>query len=150
MEQQIPFILCQLEKIFPPGFFDSMEHLPVHLPYEAMVGGPVQYRWMYPFERYLNKLKKTAKNKSRPEGSICEAYLTYETTQFCSYYFETISQSGESSTSQNVGKSSNISVFSGIGEPLGASTMRYLADKEMAVITLYILLNCDEVEPYLE
>ncbi|PKU65335.1 hypothetical protein MA16_Dca001225 [Dendrobium catenatum] len=150
MEQQIPFILCQLEKIFPPGFFDSMEHLPIHLPYEAMVGGPVQYRWMYPFERYLNKLKKTAKNKARPEGSICEAYLTYETTQFCSYYFETISQSGESSTSQNVGKSSNISVFSGIGEPLGASTVRYLTDKEMTVITLYILLNCDEVEPYLE
>ncbi|PKU80174.1 hypothetical protein MA16_Dca023369 [Dendrobium catenatum] len=150
MEQQIPFILCQLEKIFPPDFFDSMEHLPVHLPYEAMVGGPVQYRWMYPFERYLNKLKKTAKNKSRPEGSICETYLTYETTQFCSYYFETISQSGESSAYQNVGKSSNISVFSGIGEPLGASTVCYLTDKEMPVITLYILLNCDEVEPYLE
>ena len=44
--------LCKLEKIFPPGFFDSMEHLPIHLPYEAKVGGPVQYRWMYPFERY--------------------------------------------------------------------------------------------------
>ena len=28
-----------------------MEHLPVHLPFEVKVGGPVQYRWMYPFER---------------------------------------------------------------------------------------------------
>jgi hypothetical protein len=37
--------------IFPPSFFDSMEHLPVHLPFEVKVGGPVQYRWMYPFER---------------------------------------------------------------------------------------------------
>ncbi|WVZ16156.1 hypothetical protein V8G54_009138 [Vigna mungo] len=35
----------------PPSFFDSMEHLPIHLPYEARLGGPVQYRWMYPFER---------------------------------------------------------------------------------------------------
>ena len=35
--------------IFPPSFFDSMEHLPVHLPFEVKVGGPVQYRWMYPY-----------------------------------------------------------------------------------------------------
>ncbi|PKU63736.1 hypothetical protein MA16_Dca022729 [Dendrobium catenatum] len=105
---------------------------------------------MYPFERFLNKLKKTAKNKARPEGSICEAYLTYETTQFCSYYFETMSQSGESSAPQNVGKSFNISVFGGSGEPVCASTMSYLTDKEMTVITLYILLNYDEVEPYLK
>ena len=51
MEQNIVTTTCKLEKIFPPGFFNSMEHLPIHLPYEARVGGPVQYRWMYPFER---------------------------------------------------------------------------------------------------
>jgi hypothetical protein len=43
--------ICKLDMIFSPSFFDSMEHLPIHLPYEAKVGGPVQYRWMYPFER---------------------------------------------------------------------------------------------------
>ena len=51
MELNISFILCKLERIFPPGFFDSMEHLPIHLTYEARLGEPVQYRWMYPFER---------------------------------------------------------------------------------------------------
>ncbi|KAL0402326.1 UNVERIFIED_CONTAM: hypothetical protein Slati_4262500 [Sesamum latifolium] len=30
--------MCNLEKIFPPSFFDSIEHLIVHLPYEARVG----------------------------------------------------------------------------------------------------------------
>ncbi|KAK4397463.1 hypothetical protein Sango_1582900 [Sesamum angolense] len=30
---------CNFEKIFPPVFFDSIEHLIVHLPYEARVGG---------------------------------------------------------------------------------------------------------------
>ena len=50
LEKNIVETLCKLEKIFPPGFFDSMEHLPIHLAYEAKVGGPVQYRWMYPFE----------------------------------------------------------------------------------------------------
>ena len=31
--------------------FNLLEHIPVHLPFEVKVGGPVQYRWMYPFER---------------------------------------------------------------------------------------------------
>ena len=51
LDEQIPVILCNLEKIFPPSFFDSMEHLPVHLAYEARIAGPVHYRWMYPLER---------------------------------------------------------------------------------------------------
>ena len=33
--------VCKLEKIFPPAFFNSMEHLLIHLLYEAKVGGPV-------------------------------------------------------------------------------------------------------------
>jgi len=52
MEENISIILCKLERIFPPAFFDSMEHLPIHLTNEARLGGPIQYRWMYPFERY--------------------------------------------------------------------------------------------------
>ena len=51
LEQSIVETICKLEKVFPHAFFDSMEHLPIHLPYEAKCGGPVQYRWMYPFER---------------------------------------------------------------------------------------------------
>ena len=35
LEVDIPILLCKLEKIFPPGFFNVMEHLPVHLPSEA-------------------------------------------------------------------------------------------------------------------
>lgn len=51
MEKDIAVILCKLEEIFPPAFFDVMVHLAVHLPREAILGGPVQYRWMYPIER---------------------------------------------------------------------------------------------------
>jgi hypothetical protein len=51
LETNIVETLCKLEMIFPPLFFDPMEHLLIHLPFEAKVGGPVQYRWMYPFER---------------------------------------------------------------------------------------------------
>ena len=50
-ERNIPVILCELERMFPPGFFNVIEHLPIHVPKEALIRGTVQYRWMYPFER---------------------------------------------------------------------------------------------------
>lgn len=53
LESSVSLMLCNMEKIFPPSFFDAMEHLLIHLPYEAKIAGPVQYRWMYPFERYV-------------------------------------------------------------------------------------------------
>jgi hypothetical protein len=33
-------LLCKLEKIFAPYFFNPMQHLILHLPYEARMGGP--------------------------------------------------------------------------------------------------------------
>nr|GEV29809.1 hypothetical protein [Tanacetum cinerariifolium] len=50
-------ILCNLELIYPPGFFDIMIHLVIHLPLEALEGGPIRPRWMYTFERFMKKLK---------------------------------------------------------------------------------------------
>ena len=35
MEKMAPVLLCKLEKIFPPAFFNPMQHLLLHLPYEA-------------------------------------------------------------------------------------------------------------------
>lgn len=39
LEKEVPVLLCKLEKIFPPGFFNPMQHLLIHLPYEANVSG---------------------------------------------------------------------------------------------------------------
>ena len=61
LKNDIVFVLCKLEKIFPPSFFDVMIHLTIHLADEALLARPVQYRWMYPFERYLSQLTNTAK-----------------------------------------------------------------------------------------
>jgi hypothetical protein len=44
----------------------------VHLPWEALVGGPVQFRWMYPIERALKKLRASVRNKARVEGCIAD------------------------------------------------------------------------------
>jgi hypothetical protein len=45
------YSISLLEMIFPLSFFDSMKHLPIHLPFEVKVEGPVQYRCMYPFKK---------------------------------------------------------------------------------------------------
>ena len=37
-EDQVIQILCKLELIFPPAFFDIMIHLILHLPQEAILG----------------------------------------------------------------------------------------------------------------
>ena len=119
LEEGIVLILCKLERIFPPIFFDIMVHLMVHFPHEAKLAGPVKYQWMYPFERYiliilfiiiiillcnimfsfkhiylfenfihrnLGTLKRYARNKALPEGSIVEAYTVNEALTFCSMY----------------------------------------------------------------
>ncbi|GKV22333.1 hypothetical protein SLEP1_g32213 [Rubroshorea leprosula] len=50
-EGKIVETICKLEKVFSPAFFDLMEHLAIYLPYETKVKGPIQFHWMYPFER---------------------------------------------------------------------------------------------------
>ena len=54
LKKEIPLILCKLEKIFPPSFFDVMLYLAVHLPDETLLRGPVNYGWMYPIEHSLS------------------------------------------------------------------------------------------------
>jgi hypothetical protein len=38
LERLTLVLLCKLEKIFPPDFFNPMQHLILHLPYEAQMG----------------------------------------------------------------------------------------------------------------
>ena len=56
LEEAIVLILCKLERIFPPAFFDVMVHLAVHLPRKAMLAGSISTQWMFPFERYFKNI----------------------------------------------------------------------------------------------
>ena len=88
IHSKISLILCKLETIFPLAFWNIMEHLLVHLAQEAYLGGPIHYRWMYPFERFFHWLKQKAKNKAQPESSMVMAYLIFEIKTFGSHYFD--------------------------------------------------------------
>ncbi|KAH7864273.1 hypothetical protein Vadar_027678 [Vaccinium darrowii] len=155
LKSDIVLILCKLEKIFPPAFFDVMIHLSIHLVEEAMLGGPVQYRWMYQFERYMKVLKGYVCNKARPEGSIAEGYIDTKCMTFCSMYFEGIetrfnrverNYEGDIST----GQGSGLAIFSQNARGLGAMKYDELNRNELAVAQAYVLNNCEEVYPYIE
>ncbi|CAL2271658.1 unnamed protein product [Prunus armeniaca] len=90
LRHDIVQVLCKFEMIFPPAFFTSMMHVMVHLPEEALLAGPVNYRWMYPIERLLRELKKTVHNRAKPEGSIVEAWVQYESLTFCGMYLKDV------------------------------------------------------------
>ncbi|XP_074337759.1 uncharacterized protein LOC141674958 [Apium graveolens] len=75
LQADVILTLCELEKIFPPAFFDVIIHLMVHLVRELRLCGPVFYRWMFPFERFNKILKSYVRNRLYPEDSIAEGYL---------------------------------------------------------------------------
>ena len=56
LQNQIVITICQMEKIFLPSFFTIMVHFIIHIVEEIRLGGLVNFRWMYPFERYVIKI----------------------------------------------------------------------------------------------
>ncbi|XP_019253852.1 PREDICTED: uncharacterized protein LOC109232540 [Nicotiana attenuata] len=85
MQLEINEIECDLEKIFPPTFFDIMVHLPIHLVNDIKLGGPAHLRWMYPTERNMCKYKVFVRNRAHSEA-IAEGFLAEECLNFCSRY----------------------------------------------------------------
>lgn len=100
-------------------------------------------------------MKKKVNNKAKVEGSICEAYLIEETSTFCSYYFEPHVQT----KLNTVGRHDDggdvdapvgcLSIFTHPGRASGLEQTRFLLDEEYRAATIYVLLNCEEVDPYL-
>ncbi|KAM3201975.1 hypothetical protein P3L10_029599 [Capsicum annuum] len=133
-----------------------MEHLPIHLAYEARLAGSVQGRWMYPTERNLRRYKNDVKNKNKVEASICNAYLVEEASLFCAHYFKShipIRYRKVPRILDDVGVEQDdhemLSVFKQAGRDFGKLKRRRLDDKEYHTDRTYILLNCDEVKPYI-
>jgi hypothetical protein len=152
MKKDIVIILCKLEKIYPPAFFDVMVHLAVHLPDEALLRGPVQYGWMYPIERRLGTFKHFIRNRARPKGSIAEAYTAYECLTQCSTYFSDII-TRFTGPERNLDGGQNIlpndsSIFAHSINLLGASTLH--KDDDYDSMAWFVLNNCQEVDEYKE
>ncbi|WMV54112.1 hypothetical protein MTR67_047497 [Solanum verrucosum] len=86
MNAEIIDIECELEKIFPPSFFDIMTHLPIQLVDEIKLGGPTHLRWMYSTERTMCDFKGLVRNQKNPEGAIVEGFSAIECLTFILRY----------------------------------------------------------------
>ncbi|XP_042453932.1 uncharacterized protein LOC122038310 [Zingiber officinale] len=94
LQSDLIITLCLLEQYFPPSFFDIMLHLTVHLIHEVQLCGPVYFRWMYPFERYMKVLKSYVGSRKYPEGCIVRRYAAEEAVEFCSEYLNDLDPVG--------------------------------------------------------
>ncbi|KAL6584869.1 hypothetical protein OROMI_004158 [Orobanche minor] len=116
MEGDIAVTLCQLEKIFPPSFFDLTVHVTIHLVTEVKLGGPVYYRWMYPPERYLGENVETRQNRTGRNED--RDFLINEGLQ----------------------------IFSKSGHPLWKGEHVVLDKKTLEKAHRYVLFNCEEIK----
>ncbi|KAL5567246.1 hypothetical protein UlMin_030410 [Ulmus minor] len=150
-QDQLVIILCKLERIFPPAFFDIRIHLVLHLLEEAILGGPVYMRWMYPFERYLKRLKDYVRNAAKPEGSISEGYVVDEALTFCSRYFDDIETrfNRPNRNDDGIHRTRRLFVFESQCKPMGKQSQVYVEKNVQDRAEFYILNNSPEIETFL-
>ena len=128
-----------------------MQHLLIHLMYEAKVGGPVQFRWMYHIERALKYLRAMVGNKARVEGCIAEAFILKEISYFSSVYFAEKHNVNAPTMRYNVDEESPLSdleIFQSTRTSASTSSPYYFKPREIVLACLYIYANIEEMEPY--
>ncbi|XP_060971476.1 uncharacterized protein LOC133037842 [Cannabis sativa] len=141
LHEHVVKTLCNLEKFFPPSFFDIMIHLMVHLVREARLCGLVWARWMYPFERNMKVLKSYVRNHYRPEACMVECYISEEAVEFCSEYMAGVEAIGISKP-----RTDPDDVDRGLR---GKGTMVTVSKLELDQAQLVVMNNNAEVQPYI-
>jgi hypothetical protein len=125
----------------------------VHLPWEALVGGPTQFRWMYSQERELKKLRRMVRNKARVEGCIAEAFAAREITLFSSKYFSDTNNVNAQTTWYHVAEQApitDLSAFKWDGKGVGAYTSHLVGTIERNMTLLFLYVNMLELHPYFQ
>ncbi|XP_025608126.1 uncharacterized protein [Arachis hypogaea] len=155
LQNHVVHTLCRMEMILPPSFFTIMVHLIVHLVEEVKIGGPVHYRWMYPIERYLGRLKQFVRNRAQAEGSIAEGYLSEEILTFCSRYLDDIETRMTRPVRVDDQPSGVIpdaceTMFPKIGKEVGAATHFKLSQMEQHQAHRHVLVNCEAVSEFID
>ncbi|KAL6146109.1 hypothetical protein ACLB2K_056792 [Fragaria x ananassa] len=143
MQADLVETVCLLEKFFPPSFFDIMIHLTVHLVREVEWCGPVFFRWMFPFERYMKVLKEYVKNRHFPEGCMAEKYIVEEAVE---YLEECIHSGGITVGIPSTSKAGNYKQ----SRPLSRPTIISVYGKQMHLAHLCVLQNTEDVQPYIK
>jgi hypothetical protein len=125
----------------------------VHIPREAKVGGPTQFRWMYSQERELNNLRVIVCNKTRVKGCIAQAFACKEITNLSSKYFSCTNNVNAHTTRYHIVEEvplSELSIFQWKGKGVGSASAHYVTDDKWNDTMLYMYTSMEEVQPYFE
>ena len=100
-------------------------------------------------------LKRKVRNKAKVEGSICEAYILEEISNFASLYFDPSIQTRYINIPRNDDgreqkMDNKLSIFKHPCRPIGKGQHIFLTDEELQIVETYILVNCKESESYLQ
>lgn len=110
--------------------------------------------------RKLGLIKRRIRNKSKVEGSIVREHLVNEIATYCSLYFDPTIETRHNREPRNFApQNSNalnggfqLSVFAVPSRRLyqKGGTQRRMSNEELKKAHTYILLNCEEVYPYID
>ncbi|PHT97344.1 hypothetical protein BC332_33731 [Capsicum chinense] len=100
---------------------------------------------------------KDYQKQARVEGSICQAYLAQEISYFASHYFESRVLCSNTRVGHNddvFEKNATHPTLLVFNYPSQSyhkkyGDIRWLDDKEVVAAQLHVLINCDEVKPFL-
>ena len=84
--------MCEMHKYLPWEFFNAQEHYCIHQVQEIELCGPVNSRSMWMVEMHLNSLKYFARQRARPEGSIVQGYMLYQSMLYISQYIPNLAK----------------------------------------------------------
>ncbi|GJT42390.1 hypothetical protein Tco_0951105 [Tanacetum coccineum] len=108
-------------------------------------------RWMFPFERYMKKLKNYVRNKAKPEGSIAEGYVAEEALTFCSRYLKDdvetrLNHLGRNDDGLPEEKPDKLELFRSVCKPTGRMKETRLTTDVMQAVVWFVLNNSPEVD----
>ncbi|GJZ69814.1 hypothetical protein Tco_0633364 [Tanacetum coccineum] len=111
----------------------------------------MMHRWMFPFERYMKKLKNYVRNKAKPEGSIAEGYVAEEALTFCSRYLKDdvetrFNRLGRNDDGLPEEEPDKFQVFRSVCKPTGRMKETRLTTDVMQAVVWFVLNNSPEVD----
>nr|GEV32307.1 hypothetical protein [Tanacetum cinerariifolium] len=117
---------------------------------KALEGRPICPRWMFPFERYMKKLKGYVRNKAKLEGSITEGYVVEEALTFSSHYFRDVTKKFNR-PERNVDPpppTCQFQVFRFVCKLTGLWSVIRFDAQELKNMKWYVLHNSPEIDTY--
>ncbi|BBH05146.1 hypothetical protein Prudu_016453 [Prunus dulcis] len=97
------------------------------------------------------RAEKSVRNRAKPEGSIVEAWVQYESLTFCGMYLQDVETAFNRPQNNDGGmRKEKLSVFAKAHALWRSWTRESFSRNDMEVAHWFVLNNCDEIMAYLD